>query len=67
MTDTADQPTRVTGDEAKRIKREALGIADRKKHHDRATTAMMSRAKEPGTSSACTGTASIRPRRRPSS
>ncbi|MFB7560375.1 RNA-guided endonuclease InsQ/TnpB family protein [Streptomyces brevispora] len=49
MTDTADRPARVTGDDAKRIKREALGIADRKKHHGRAATAMKSRAKEPGT------------------
>ncbi|MEU9952969.1 helix-turn-helix domain-containing protein [Streptomyces sp. NPDC047939] len=49
MTDTADEPTRVTGDEAKRIKREALGITDRKKHHGRAATAIKRRAKEPGT------------------
>lgn len=49
MTDTADQPLRVTGEEAKRIKRDALGIADRKKHHGRASTALKSRAKEPGT------------------
>lgn len=49
MTDTADRPIRVTGDEAQRIKRDALGIADRKKHHGRASTAMKSRTKEPGT------------------
>ncbi|WP_406496203.1 helix-turn-helix domain-containing protein [Streptomyces sp. NBC_00846] len=49
MTNAAEEPIRVTGDEAKRIKREALGIADRKKHHGRASTAMKSRAKEPGT------------------
>lgn len=49
MTDTADKSTRVNGEEAKRIKREALGIAERKKHHGRAATAIKSRAKEPGT------------------
>lgn len=49
MTNAAEEPIRVTGDEAKRIKREALGIADRKKHHGRASTALKSRAKEPGT------------------
>ncbi|MEU9359753.1 RNA-guided endonuclease TnpB family protein [Streptomyces sp. NPDC048301] len=49
MTDTVDQPVRVTGEEAKRIKRDALGIADRSKHHGRASTAMKSRAKQPGT------------------
>ncbi|MGW2654738.1 RNA-guided endonuclease InsQ/TnpB family protein [Streptomyces sp. NPDC001478] len=52
MADTADSagvPVRVTGEEAKRIKREALGIADRKKHHGRASTAMKSRTKAPGT------------------
>ncbi|MER6117050.1 hypothetical protein [Streptomyces sp. NPDC001743] len=49
MKDLADQPTRVNGDEAKRIKREALGIADRKKHHGRAATAMKGRAKAPDT------------------
>lgn len=46
---TADQPPRVTVGDAGRIKREALGIADRKKHHGRAATAVKSRAKEPGT------------------
>ncbi|MFD6281468.1 RNA-guided endonuclease InsQ/TnpB family protein [Streptomyces sp. NPDC060209] len=49
MTDTADQPLPVTGEEAKRIKRDALGIADRKKHHGRATTALKRRAKGAGT------------------
>ncbi|MFG2429162.1 RNA-guided endonuclease InsQ/TnpB family protein [Streptomyces sp. NPDC048590] len=49
MTDTVDRPVRVTGEEAERIKRDALGIADRTKHHGRASTAMKSRAKQPGT------------------
>ncbi|MFD9853303.1 RNA-guided endonuclease InsQ/TnpB family protein [[Kitasatospora] papulosa] len=33
MTDTVDKPVRVTGEEAGRIKREALGIADRRTDH----------------------------------
>ncbi|MEU2677226.1 RNA-guided endonuclease TnpB family protein [Streptomyces sp. NPDC007107] len=49
MTDTVDQPVRVAGEEAKRIKRDALGIADRKKHHGRASIAMKGRSKQPGT------------------
>ncbi|MEU1123180.1 transposase [Streptomyces sp. NPDC005899] len=49
MTDATEQPVRVTGAEARRIKRDALHIADRRKHHDRAPTAVRSRAKEPGT------------------
>ncbi|WP_399125540.1 helix-turn-helix domain-containing protein [Streptomyces sp. ITFR-6] len=49
MTDRADQPIQETGDEAKRIKREALGIADRRKHQGRTATAVKSRAKETGT------------------
>lgn len=49
MADAEDQRTRVTGDEAKRIKREALGIGDRRKHQGRAATTMKSRVKEPGT------------------
>nr|WSW67769.1 helix-turn-helix domain-containing protein [Streptomyces sp. NBC_00995] len=49
MANAADESTPLSGDEAKRTKREALGVADRKKHHGRAATAMKSRAKEPGT------------------
>ncbi|MFE4691482.1 RNA-guided endonuclease InsQ/TnpB family protein [Streptomyces sp. NPDC056749] len=49
MTDMIDEPVRVTGAEAQRIKRETLGIAGRKKHHGRASTALESRTKQPGT------------------
>ncbi|MFG2566395.1 RNA-guided endonuclease InsQ/TnpB family protein [Streptomyces sp. NPDC048567] len=49
MADTEDQRTRVSSDEAKCIKREALGIGDRRKHQGRAATAIKSRVKEPGT------------------
>ncbi|MEU5954880.1 RNA-guided endonuclease TnpB family protein [Streptomyces sp. NPDC047525] len=49
MGDAAEKPEAVTGAEAKRVKREALGIADRRKHHARPASPMKSRAKEPGT------------------
>lgn len=49
MVDSADRNIRVTGEEAKRVKREALCIPDRRKHHGRASTRLKSRAKEPGT------------------
>lgn len=50
MADSAIGPVvRVTGAEAKRVKREELGIADRRKHHKRRATPLKSRAKEPGT------------------
>ncbi|MFG2653254.1 RNA-guided endonuclease InsQ/TnpB family protein [Streptomyces sp. NPDC048436] len=45
----AEKPNRVTGSEAKRIKREALGIADSRKHHARPASPMKSRTKEPST------------------
>lgn len=50
MEDTTEteNPERVTGSEAKRIKREELGIADRRKHHARPSSPMKSRSKEPG-------------------
>ncbi|MFE7046221.1 RNA-guided endonuclease InsQ/TnpB family protein [Streptomyces atratus] len=49
MTNSADQPIRVTAAEAKRVKREALGIPDRRKHRGRVPTQLKSRTKEPGT------------------
>ncbi|CAM5606437.1 transposase [Streptomyces spiroverticillatus] len=51
MTEALEQPLppRVTGAEAKRIKREALRIPDQSKHHQRPATPMKRRAKEPGT------------------
>lgn len=48
MTDAAIEPLRVTGAAADRVKREALGIADRRKHHGRPATPLKSRASEPG-------------------
>ncbi|MGY1498888.1 hypothetical protein ACW4TU_20210 [Streptomyces sp. QTS52] len=39
----------VTGEEAERIKREALGIGDRRKHHQRAATPLKGHVKEPET------------------
>lgn len=35
MADSPEKPVRVTGAEAKRIKRHDLGIADRRKQHSR--------------------------------
>ncbi|MEU2525901.1 transposase [Streptomyces sp. NPDC013087] len=49
MTDTVDKPVRVTGEEARRIKREALGIADRRTDHGSTRGVPRSRAKEAGT------------------
>ncbi|MFJ4450292.1 RNA-guided endonuclease InsQ/TnpB family protein [[Kitasatospora] papulosa] len=49
MTDTVDKPVRVTGEEAGRIKREALGIADRRTEHGSTRRVPSSRAKEAGT------------------
>ncbi|MFF1355661.1 RNA-guided endonuclease InsQ/TnpB family protein [Streptomyces sp. NPDC058297] len=43
------QPVALTGADAKRVKREALGIGDRVKHQNRPATRMGSRAKESGT------------------
>ncbi|MFP1626272.1 helix-turn-helix domain-containing protein [Streptomyces sp. 5K101] len=44
-----ESPARVVGEEAKRIKREALGIAGRRKHHQRRAVPLQRRAKESGT------------------
>lgn len=49
MPDLPEMPVRVTGAEAKRVKRDALGIADRRKHHTRSAAPMKRRAKESGT------------------
>ncbi|MFF5170151.1 helix-turn-helix domain-containing protein [[Kitasatospora] papulosa] len=49
MTDTVDKPVRVTGEEARRIKREARGIADRRTDHGSTRGVPRSRAKEAGT------------------
>ncbi|KOG33950.1 RNA-guided endonuclease InsQ/TnpB family protein [Streptomyces resistomycificus] len=45
MGKTAAKPTAVKGEEAERIKREALGIGERRKHHARKTTRLKSHAK----------------------
>lgn len=45
----AERPTRVTGDEARRIKREDLGIPGRSKHEKRAAAPMKGRTKAAGT------------------
>ena len=39
----------MKGEEAERIKREALGIGDRRKHHARKATPLKGHAKEPDT------------------
>ncbi|WP_228993090.1 transposase [Streptomyces sp. DH8] len=44
-----DKAVRVTGAEAKRVKREALGVPDRVKHRQRAAVPMQRRAPEAGT------------------
>ncbi|MFI8828108.1 helix-turn-helix domain-containing protein [Streptomyces sp. NPDC053431] len=50
MTESSEQgPARVVGADAKRVKREALGIAARRKHEGRAAIPMQRRAKEAGT------------------
>ncbi|MFF8845716.1 RNA-guided endonuclease InsQ/TnpB family protein [Streptomyces sp. NPDC015127] len=46
---SSEQPVRVVGEEAKRVKREDLGIADRRKHHARVATPLKSRTEEAGT------------------
>lgn len=43
------KPKAVKGEEAKRIKREALGIGDRRKHHTRKATPLKGHVKEPDT------------------
>ncbi|MFD5148869.1 RNA-guided endonuclease InsQ/TnpB family protein [Streptomyces sp. NPDC058401] len=49
MAEAAEQRKRVIGAEAKRLKREVLGIPDQRKHQQRAAKPVTSRAKEPGT------------------
>lgn len=49
MTEAAEQKKRVTGAEAKCLKREVLGIPDQRKHQQRAAKPLTSRPKEPGT------------------
>lgn len=49
MAEAADRETRVIGADAKRLKREVLGIPDQRKHRERAAKPLSSRAKEPGT------------------
>lgn len=41
------KPEAVRGEEAKRIKREALGIGDRRKHHTRTATPLKGHTREP--------------------
>ncbi|WP_282688798.1 MULTISPECIES: hypothetical protein [unclassified Streptomyces] len=62
-----DKPIRVVGAEAKRIKREALGVPDRIKHQQRVAVPMQRRAPEADTrASVSTGTAATQPPPRPS-
>ncbi|MFE9706715.1 RNA-guided endonuclease InsQ/TnpB family protein [Streptomyces sp. NPDC005930] len=49
MGETAENPKAVRGEEAARIKREALGIGDRRKHHTRKATAPKSHVKKADT------------------
>lgn len=49
VAEAAEQKKRVIGDEAKRMKREFLGIPDQRKHQQRAAKPLKSRTKEPGT------------------
>nr|WSX51168.1 transposase [Streptomyces sp. NBC_00974] len=49
MADAAEQDKRVVGAEAKRLKREVLGVPDQRKHQQRAAKPLKSRTKEPGT------------------
>ncbi|MFD3942884.1 RNA-guided endonuclease InsQ/TnpB family protein [Streptomyces sp. NPDC058579] len=44
-----EEPVRVVGAEAKRVKRDALGIADRHERHGRASGVMRQRVKQAGT------------------
>ncbi|MFD5541364.1 RNA-guided endonuclease InsQ/TnpB family protein [Streptomyces sp. NPDC127079] len=43
------KPEVVTGEEAERIKRETLGVGDRRKHHAREATRLTAHTKEPDT------------------
>lgn len=45
MADSAEKPEAVKGEEARRIKREALGIGDRRKHHTRTATPLTGHTK----------------------
>ncbi|MFJ3773892.1 RNA-guided endonuclease InsQ/TnpB family protein [Streptomyces sp. NPDC090075] len=49
MGEPTEKPKAVKGEEATRIKREALGIGDRRKHHTREATRLKTHAKEPDT------------------
>ncbi|MBT2410454.1 transposase [Streptomyces sp. ISL-12] len=49
MGEPAQKPAAVPGEEAARIKRELLGIGDRRKHHARKATALKSHVREPDT------------------
>ncbi|MET3984799.1 RNA-guided endonuclease TnpB family protein [Streptomyces sp. PvR034] len=49
MADAAEQKERVIGAEAKRLKREILGVPDQRKHQQRAAGPLKNRTKEPGT------------------
>ncbi|MEU3659210.1 helix-turn-helix domain-containing protein [Streptomyces sp. NPDC032940] len=49
MEESADKPKAVQGAEAARIKRETLGIDDRRKHQARKATALKGHAKDPDT------------------
>ncbi|WP_328861033.1 RNA-guided endonuclease InsQ/TnpB family protein [Streptomyces sp. NBC_00306] len=49
MADSPEKPMRVAGADAERVKREALGISGRRKHHGRAAEPLKGRAKQPGT------------------
>jgi hypothetical protein len=48
-TEEKPKPTAVRGEEAQRIKREVLGIGDRRKHHTRKATPLRPHAKDPDT------------------
>ncbi|MET9701037.1 RNA-guided endonuclease TnpB family protein [Streptomyces sp. NPDC006529] len=49
MAEAAEQKERLIGAEAKRLKREVLGVPDQRKHQQRAAKPLTSRTKEPGT------------------
>ncbi|MFD5652091.1 RNA-guided endonuclease InsQ/TnpB family protein [Streptomyces sp. NPDC127039] len=49
MGETAEKPKAVQGEEAARIKRETLGIGDRRKHHTRKATALKGHVKNADT------------------
>ncbi|MFF7204490.1 RNA-guided endonuclease InsQ/TnpB family protein [Streptomyces sp. NPDC008141] len=51
MGESREKPVRLTGAEAEYVKRETLGIAGRRKHHDRPATPLKQRVTERGTQS----------------